>query len=189
MEPVASASDDLRLVGQVLQKNRKATAEFVARYADCIYSYVRRRVMPRPEAAEDLVQEVFLAAWQGLGEFRGSASLRHWLLGIARHKVEDYYRKRLRESEWPDDTYGPSSEPSVIPLYEQELDRASIGEKVRRTISMLPEAYSLVLFWRYLEDRSVREMAQLTGKTEKAIERLLARARESFRRSWQHAGK
>jgi DNA-directed RNA polymerase specialized sigma24 family protein len=44
-----------------------------------------------------------------------------------------------------------------------------------------------VLLWRYLENRSVREMAQLAGKTEKAIERLLARAREQFRRRWNRA--
>jgi len=43
------------------------------------------------------------------------------------------------------------------------------------------------LLWRYTENLSTREMAQNAGKTEKAIERLLARAREHFRRRWNHA--
>jgi RNA polymerase sigma-70 factor, ECF subfamily len=134
---------DMRLVAQVLGKDRKVTAEFVGQYADCVYSYVRRRVMPRAEAVEDLVQETFLAAWQNLEKFRGDAELRSWLLGIARHKVEDYYRRRLREAEWSqlDDESVP--QPIVLPKYEERLDGAQLGVKVERTLAALPEAYAL----------------------------------------------
>jgi len=93
----ANQLSDRDLVAEVLRKDRKATAEFVARYADHVYSYVRRRLIPRADLVEDLVQEVFLAAWENLEKFRGESALRTWLLGIARHKVEDHYRKRLRE--------------------------------------------------------------------------------------------
>ena len=183
-----NAADDIRLVSEVLRKDRKATAEFVERYTDCVYSYVRRRVMPQTEAVEDLVQEVFLAAWHSLGNFRGEATLRHWLLGIARHKIEDYYRKRLREPEVPDEIDEALPELIVIPRYEEQIDRASSLEKTYRVLAKLPETYGLVLLWRYLEQRSAREMAQLTGKTEKSIERLLARARDHFRKEWNNAG-
>jgi len=54
------------LVAQVLAKDRKATAEFVARCADWLYSFVRHRLAPRTEMVEDLVQDILLAAWQGL---------------------------------------------------------------------------------------------------------------------------
>ncbi len=194
MEPALSfvaaeknVSDDRELVAAVLHKDRKATAEFVERYADAVYSYVRSRVMPRPEAADDLVQEVFLAAWQSLKAFRGDASLRQWLLGIARHKVEDYYRRRLRQLEIPENEGDSEFEIAVVPRFEEELDRTLQRAKVRQVLATLPESYGLALLWRYQEDRSAREMAEMTGKTEKAIERLLARARESFRRSWEHA--
>ena len=183
------AADDMRLVSEVLRKDRKATAEFVERYTDCVYSYVRRRVMPRTEAVEDLVQEVFLAAWRNLGNFRGEARLHHWLRGIARHKVEDYYRKRLREPEGRVEIEDALPELTFIPRYEEQLDRAANLQKMHRVLARLPETYGLVLLWRYLEQRSVREMAQLTGKTEKAIERLLARAREHFRKEWNDAGR
>ena len=184
----SDTTDDIRLVAEVLRKDRKATAEFVSRYTDWVYAYVRRRVMPQTEVAEDLVQEVFVAAWRGLKSYRGDASLRSWLLGIAGHKVDDYYRKRLRTSDWPDADDDSVAEPSVIPMYEEQIDRALLHEKAHRVLASLPEAYCLVLLWRYQEDRSAREMAQLTGKTEKAIERLLARAREHFKRRWNHAG-
>ena len=182
----ANAADDIRLVSQVLNKDRKATAEFVERYTDCVYSYVRRRVMPQADAVEDLVQEVFLAAWDSLENFRGESGLRHWLLGIARHKIEDYYRKRLREPEVPNEIDQDPSEQAVIPALEAQLDHRSSLEKTHRVLARLPEIYSLVLLWRYLEQRSTREMAQLTGRTEKAIERLLARARDRFRKEWEN---
>jgi RNA polymerase sigma-70 factor (ECF subfamily) len=181
-------TEDVRLVAEVLRKDRKATGEFVSRYSDCVYSYVRRRMIPRTEVAEDLIQEVFVAAWQSLKNYRGDASLRHWLLGIARHKVDDHYRKRLRTLDWPDSEDESIAEPSVTPTYEEQMDRVLLQKKTRRVLATLPEAYCLVLLWRYQEDRSAREMAQLTGKTEKAIERLLARAREHFKRRWNHAG-
>lgn len=129
------------------------------------------------------MQETLLAAWQSLPNFRGDASLRSWILGIGRHKVEDYYRRRIHEAESNDeDDSAPA--PAVIPRFEQQLDSTLQQKRVQETLGLLPEAYSLALIWRYRESKSIREMAQLTGKTEKAIERLLARARENFRRRW-----
>ena len=170
----------------VLRKDRKATAEFVALHADAVHSYVRLRLIPRGDLVEDLVQEVFLAAWEGLSRFRGESSLRSWLLGIARHKVEDYYRTRLRDPEaLPDGEEGSAAEPLLVEARLDEfLDRARLHARTRQVLETLSEKYSLVLLWRYWEKRSALEMAEKTGKTEKAIERLLARAREQFRRKW-----
>ena len=69
---------------------------------------------------------------------------------------------------------------------DELLDRGRVQEKARRVLGTLPEAYRLALLWRYWEKRSAHEMAMLTGKTEKAIERLLARAREMFRERWKN---
>ena len=91
------ATEDQCLVAAIQRKDRKATAEFASRHADAIYRYVSARLLPRADRIDDLVQEVFLAAWENLSEYRGASSLESWLVGIARHKVEDYYRARLRE--------------------------------------------------------------------------------------------
>ena len=177
------ATEDRRLVSGVLAKDRKATAEFVAHCADWIYPFVRRRLVPRAELVEDLMQDIVFAAWQALPNFRGDANLRSWVMGIARHKLEDYYRKRIHEMEISEeDEYPP--EPATTPVFEQQLDSVIQQKKVQRTLAMLPEAYALALIWQYRDEKSIREMAQLAGKTEKAMERLLARARESFRRRW-----
>lgn len=182
--PVAPEPSDAQLVLEVLRKDRKATAEFVNRHADPVYSYVRRRLFPRTESVDDLVQEVFLAAWESLGKFRGESSLRSWLLGIARHKVEDHYRKRLREFEAPDEEDGPAPEPVDPHNIEEAIDQQNAAQKTQKVLASLPEAYAVALRWRYWEKRGLSEIARETGKTEKAIERLLARAREQFKRNW-----
>jgi RNA polymerase sigma-70 factor (ECF subfamily) len=184
----ATAEDDKRLVAGVLLKDRKVTAEFVDRYADCLYGYILRRVGPQTEAIDDLVQEVFLAAWQSLKSFRAETALKYWLLGIARHKVEQYYRKRMCEIPLPDEIEEQPPPLVSIPRYDEQMDLASIQEKAHRILAGMPENYRLVLLWRYLESRSAREMAELTGRSEKAIERLLSRARAKFRDEWDHGG-
>ena len=183
MSQGTEATEDRRVVSGVLAKDRKATAEFVARCADWIYPFVRRRLVPRAELVEDLMQEILLAAWQALPNFRGDAPLRSWVMGIARHKLEDYYRKKICELEISDED-DSLPEPVTTPAFEQRLDSASQQKKVQRTLTMLPEAYALALIWQYRDEKSVREMAQLTGKTEKAMERLLARARQTFKKRW-----
>src|SRR5499427_10919283 len=119
---------DRELVAEIVSKDRKATAEFVARYADHVYAYVRRRLIPRADLVEDLVQEVFLAAWESLDKFRGDSSLRNWLLGIARHKVEDHYRKRLREVQFQDEEESGWDEPASLYDFEEALAKRQAGQ-------------------------------------------------------------
>lgn len=178
----AGVYTDLDLAREVLSRDRKATAEFIGRYADPVAKYLRSRLLPRVDLVDDLAQEVFLVAWQSLGNYRGDSPLKSWLLGIAKHKVEDHYRRRLRESlvDLPDDDN--IQDPGV----NQEL-RLTAEMQHRWTweiLSELPEHYGLVLRWRYWEQRNANEMAELTGRSEKAVERLLSRAREQFRQKW-----
>lgn len=175
---------DQDLVAEVLRKDRKATAEFVARCADHVYAYVRRRLIPHADLVDDLVQEVFLAAWENLDKFRGDSPLRSWLLGIARHKVEDHYRKRLRELQFRDEGEDSSEEPASSPDLEETLAKRQAGQRTREVLKMLPETYTLILLWRYWEKRSLRDIAVQIGRTEKSVERLLARARQQFKKRW-----
>ena len=181
-----SIDDDSSLVAAVLSKDRKATAQFVARFADGLYAYVRSRLSPRYDEVDDLVQEIFLAAWENLSRYQGSGSLQAWVMGIARHKVEDYYRARLRALEPIESSDENHFASGVVPDFHQALEDYEIKAKTRGVLASLPELYRLALIWRYWEQASAREMALKTDKTEKAIERLLARARAEFRERWNY---
>jgi RNA polymerase sigma-70 factor (ECF subfamily) len=181
-EAAGREHEDTALGRAVLRKDRKATAEFVDRFSGAVYRYVRWRLAPDTALIEDVVQEVFVAAWQRLADYRGASSLQSWLLGIARHKVEDHYRARLREAEMPEGDI--ASETHLE--FEEHLDRERAAGRTARILAGLPEHYRSILLWRYWDRRSAREIAAETGRTEKAIERLLARAREQFRQRWLH---
>jgi RNA polymerase sigma-70 factor, ECF subfamily len=182
---MSSPHEDTEVVAAMLRGDRKATAAFVSRCADEVYSYVRSRLAPRYDQVDDLVQEVFLAGWQSLTRYRGEGALLGWIMGIARHKVEDYYRRCLRVNESLDEEAAPALEGLArLPDVEDGIDRDKLRQKMQRVLRQLPEPYRLALVWRYWERASAREMALKTGKTEKAIERLLARARGEFRQRW-----
>jgi RNA polymerase sigma-70 factor, ECF subfamily len=65
---------------------------WLADHGDVLYRYARSRVADR-QAAEDLVQDAFLAALQSCERFEGRASIRTWLLSILRHKIIDHGRR------------------------------------------------------------------------------------------------
>jgi RNA polymerase sigma-70 factor (ECF subfamily) len=185
VERVAAETDERELIASVLRKDRKAAARLVAGHIDAVYGYARSRLAPRADLVDDVVQDVFLAALNGLATFQVQSSLRTWLLGIARHKIEDVYRQRLRASLPLEDLNETGEEPlsDAIPV-EERIDRARAHVKARRILEQMPERYGLMLLWRYWEQRSARDMAVAIGTTEKSVERILARARARFKELW-----
>jgi RNA polymerase sigma-70 factor (ECF subfamily) len=184
-ESLRAGVSDRDLAAAVLRKDRKAAAQFVAAHIDAVYAYVCYRLAPRGELVDDVVQDVFLAALNGLETFHGESSLRTWIVGIARHKIEDVYRQRLRMQESLDEAGSTSGELfSSESLPDEQLDKARIVARARNVLAQLPERYRLLLLWRYWEHRSARDMAAAIGATEKSIERSLARARARFKELW-----
>jgi RNA polymerase sigma-70 factor, ECF subfamily len=182
---VPAGTGDRELVADVLRKDRKAAAQFVAAHIDAVYAYARRRLMPRPELADDVVQDVFVAALDGLRTFTGASSLRAWLIGIARHKIEDLYRQRLRILDPIEESDESGAAPVAgDPPIDESIDAARVRAKTHDVLRQLPERYALLLFSRYWEQRSTRDIAAAIGATEKSVERMLARARARFKDLW-----
>jgi RNA polymerase sigma-70 factor, ECF subfamily len=183
-ESLSAKSDEHELIASVLRKDRKAAARLVAGHIDAVYAYARHRLAPHADLVDDVVQDVFLAGLKGLAAFEGQSSLRTWLLAIARHKIEDIYRQRLRTAlalDWDSAEDEPAAD--EIPLDEQ-IDKARAGAKTRHILERMPQRYALILLWRYWEQRSARDVAAAIGTTEKSVERLLARARAKFKELW-----
>ena len=146
-----------------------------------VYGYFIRRLGDRG-AAEDLTSETFLAAMDAARKESPPQITTAWLIGVARHKLADYYRRR------PDRFTVPVAElpEPVDPAdrWDGELDRI-VAESV---LARLPEHHRAVLSLRYLDDRSVPECAELIGRTVHATEALLVRARRAFRSQYPEGG-
>lgn len=175
---------DLELAGAILARDRKATARLVELHSDTVYRYVWRRLSPKVDMVDDIVQEVFVSAWRALKSYSGESSLQTWLLGIARFKVEDHYRRTLN---------GPLTAvelESDSPAFADDLDldaaldQSRQAERAAAVLAEIPYEYAIALRWRYWEGRSAREMALASGRTEKAVERILSRARQHFKLRW-----
>jgi RNA polymerase sigma-70 factor (ECF subfamily) len=139
-----------------------------------VYGYFIRRCGDRG-AAEDLTSETFLAAMDAARKERPPSITVPWLIGVARHKLADHYRRRsdrftVPVAEMPEPV-DPADE------WDAQLDRI-VAESV---LSRLPDQHRTVLALRYMDDRSVPECAELIGRTVHATEALLVRARRAFR--------
>jgi len=145
-----------------------------------VYGYFVRRCGDRG-TAEDLTSETFLAAMDAARKPDPPPVGVPWLLGVARHKLADHYRRRsdrfsVPVAELPDD--------SEIDRWDAELDRL-VAESV---LARLSEPHRIVLALRYMDDRPVAECAELLGRTVHATEALLVRARRAFKRQYPEGG-
>src|SRR6188768_927125 len=82
-------------LAEMTQGDSAQADSWVDEHGDYLYRFALMRVRD-PEAAQDLVQETFVAAIRASDRFQGTSSLRSWLAGILKHKIIDYFRERAR---------------------------------------------------------------------------------------------
>jgi len=138
-----------------------------------VFGYLRPRVGSET-TAEDLTAETFLAAVQAI-ERRSVPDLTvAWLIGVARHKLVDHWRREAREARQlrslPDESV-------VVDDVEARFVRARAHE----VLDELGAHHRAALTLRYLDGLSVPEVAQHLDRTVHATEALLVRARNAFR--------
>jgi RNA polymerase sigma-70 factor, ECF subfamily len=146
-----------------------------------VYGYFIRRCGDRG-AAEDLTSETFLAAMDAARRDQAPPITMAWLIGVARHKLADHYRRRHDRFTVPVAELPEPADPTDE--WDVELDRI-VAESV---LARLPEHHRTVLALRYLDDRSVPECAELIGRTVHATEALLVRARRAFKSEYPEGG-
>ena len=144
-----------------------------------VYGYVAYRLSPDRDAAQDVTQEVFLAAWQNWDAYRGDGLVLSWLRGIARRKVADHLRMKISQHR-PAAAEGLAGVAASSPTPPEE--HSLLLAQVMRVLP--PECVEL-LEEKYLEGLSIRQMAEKRARTEKALESALSRARDVFRSTFQ----
>jgi RNA polymerase sigma-70 factor (ECF subfamily) len=182
-----SQSYETKLVEKLRSGDNAAMEEFYNIYRSRLYSLVLEQVDRDQAVAEDLVQEVFLAALGSLDKFRGDSQLYTWLRSIALHKINDFYRRQAREpkpqNSSPDfdvmqhlEQTG-DNEPATHTVMESE----EIRQSVHQALADLPQDYQKVLVLKYLKDMPVLAISQIMGRSPKSVEGLLSRARKAMR--------
>jgi RNA polymerase sigma-70 factor, ECF subfamily len=167
---------DAQLVRRMQGGDRDALEVFYGRYLPAVWRFAQARLARDESAVRDVVSETFLAAIGGIGDLnlaRGSAC--GWLMGIARHKVADWWRKNPEMVAMPELAGAESLDPAC------QMEHAESLTAVGLVMTEMDDDERLVLEWKYLEGLSVREIARRMGRTEKGVEALLYRARTEFR--------
>jgi RNA polymerase sigma-70 factor, ECF subfamily len=149
-----------------------------------VYGYLLHRC-GRTAVAEDLTAETFLAAVDAVRSDRpppASTLSIPWLIGIARHKLVDHWRRLAREERSltavaDDPTTGPGS----VDPWDARLDAL----RAQETLADLAPQHRAALTLRYLDDLPVGEVARALDRTLHATEALLVRAKHAFRTAYQ----
>jgi RNA polymerase sigma-70 factor (ECF subfamily) len=161
--------------GVVNESARATAADLIGIFdpgLDEVYGYLLHRC-GHVQTAQDLASETFLAAARAVQAGTDADVTVAWLVGIARHKLLDQWRKGAREER----ALRAVEVVSVEDPWPARLNELRAVE----VLQCLALAHRMVLTLRYIDDLPVREVASLIGRSESATEALLVRARAAFR--------
>jgi len=185
-QAVTTVSSEAALLQSVARGDDAAVATFYRQYANGVFRFVLRRVDGQCEDAEEIVQETFLSALSLAPTYKGDAAPLTWLCGIAKLRIVDFYRRQTREKRVPPDKVVAMDDDSIRALRDLDAGAASVEDIVDRVdaerlvhsmMAALSDDEREALMLRYVEEFSMRDIARLLNRTEKAAEHLIVRAK------------
>lgn len=185
----ARYANDRDLIAAMLRGDEAAFRAFFDNYFPRVYRFALPRLGGDVEATKEVVQTTLTKAVRSIASYRGEAALFSWLCQICRRQIVDYLRVNRRNAEsvvLADDSpeLRAALEAIEAPASHEPANAYSAAETRRLVQSMLdrlPARYGDLLEWKYIEGRSVEEIAKLLGIGPTAAQSALARARIAFR--------
>jgi len=180
-ETPASADPDASLARRIVAGDVAAWEGFFDRYAPWAYRFAYHHLRGNTADAEDLCSDILMVAARSIGTYdarRGSIDV--WLLGLARHRLARFCRRRRLEVPLVPDT-SPAAPEDAAPVSDTWTEASHQRDLVNRALSSLPQRQAAVLIGKYVSGYSVDELANHLQSTPKAVESLLSRARAAFR--------
>jgi RNA polymerase sigma-70 factor (ECF subfamily) len=183
---------DRELVEGLLRGDRRAFEQFFHEYYPKLYRFVKRRMPQDASAAEDIAQGTLCRALESLRGYRGEAALFTWLCTLCRREMSARWDEARA---WNDAPRLAEDDPAIRAALESLLareqwdplhaaDREQVRASILAALDYLPAPYGDILEWKYLRDMSMGEIARRLGRSPKAVESLLTRAREAFRETF-----
>jgi len=175
---------DAEWIDAVLKGDAASFEPLVLKYSPRLFATARRYAR-RESEIEDIVQEIWLKAFQKLGSFRGDAPFEHWLMRLAVHTCYDFLRSHQRNRESAFSELGESAEDwldRLVSRPEGGEERADAARQlIAHVLEQLPPPAQLVITLLEIEDRSVKEIAELTGWSVPLVKVRAFRARREMR--------
>ncbi|GAB4456012.1 MAG: sigma-70 family RNA polymerase sigma factor [Armatimonadaceae bacterium] len=156
----SSINEEQRLVHAACQQNRAAFDALVHAHTDRLRAFLIRRV--GPDAAEDVLQETFLAAWQAIGRLDLRVRFKTWLFSIAVRKAADHHRARGRRAEAE-----TAVNPEVLlslPSENSEIRHIENRATVRLLLESLSDDQRQLLEMYYFAELTLPEIAQILNR-------------------------
>ncbi len=171
-------------------RDRNAYAQIVRRWQPILSRYLRRLLGQHNEAAEDVLQDVFIKVYVNLNDYDHTRPFGPWIYRIARNEALSFLRKRKAE---PPLVTGEDAQLIIERLsdgfdVQETSERLRIEEKVRVAINDLDPRYRDVLVLRFLEDKGYDEIAEILNVPAGTVATLIKRGTMLLRTALQAIG-
>jgi RNA polymerase sigma-70 factor (ECF subfamily) len=177
--------DDLKLIQSMAAGNVSALDELYAKHGSAILGFLIARLSER-QLAEEILQDVMLAAWKYAASFRAESSVRTWLLTIARNRAINARRRSTPTLVSFGDTYDP---PSLDTGPVEQMERESERTVVRHALDKLPDTHREILVLVFYQQLTGPEIAEVLDISIGTVKSRLHRAKESLRRVLHYEGR
>lgn len=176
---------DTELIAAVRSGETARFEVLVERYQPRIFATARRYAR-RESEVEDIVQDIFIRAFQKLDSFRGEAPFEHWLMRLAVHTCYNHLRSHQRRKETPfaeiSDGESDWLEHFAADPDNARADADAARELVNLLLEQLSPASRMIITLLEIEERSVKEIAGLTGWSVPLVKVRAFRARAEMRK-------
>jgi len=171
------------LVKKIRKGDQDAFKVLYLKYSDLLFTYIMHNLGNNQDIAPDIWQETWCIAVEKLDNFQFKSNFFTWLCAIAKNKICDYYRQSKQLESFV------SIGKTHFDIDSEETDIGLIDAETRSDVIMvlanLTDEYNYLLNAKYIENKSIDEIAADIGKSYKATESMLTRARDTFRTKYR----
>lgn len=171
-----TAQPDQQLITLVASGDSAALGILIDRHQQRVLS-LSYRLLGRRDQAEDAAQEVFIKIYHAAGKYRPEAQFTTWLYRIVVNQCLDMKRKTARAPQ----ALGQDTIDQVGHVPTDKLEARERSQQVQQAVADLPEAQQTALILHRFDGQPIRQIAQVMGRSESAVESLLVRAYAKLR--------
>ena len=164
-----------------MDNNQITFTHLYDQYINKIFRFVYLKVDTK-ETAQDICSDVFTRAWKSIEGGRTIDNQQAYLFKTARNLVADHYRGKNKTQSAPNEMLEQIIDPDPDLDLEQQAILCSEMDTVRKALRNINQDYQDVVIWHYLDDLTIHEIADITGKSQGACRVALSRGLKSLRK-------